>query len=163
MPDQKFQEEQRFRQWWLWLILLCMNLIPIGGLLSKINNPLSTRVTITGMVIFLCTTLGLSLFFFMIKLTTEVNAKHICIKFSPFGIRKEIAWTDIKKHEVVEYGFVGGWGIRLGTKYGTVYNIKGKHGLSLELDNGTKLLIGSQKSEELDYYLKSLSDAASLH
>ena len=160
MAVQYFHEVQKFKQWWLWVILFFFNLIPIGGLVSKIQDPLSARASIAGLVVFLSTTLLLTLFFFLIKLETKVTSKNICLSFFPFGINKEIEWNDIEKHEVINYGFVGGWGIRLGTKYGTVYNIKGKHGLSLELKDGTKMLIGSQKSEELEYYLKSNSDAS---
>lgn len=56
---------------------------------------------------------------------------------------------DIKSAKVVNYGFVGGWGIRLWTAYGTVYNIKGNKGLAIELFNGEKFLIGTQKENEL--------------
>lgn len=42
----------------------------------------------------------------------------------------------------MDYGFVGGWGICLGIKYGIVYNIKGRIGLVLELMDGKKYCIG---------------------
>ena len=45
------------------------------------------------------------------------------MSFIPF-VKKRIKWTEIKKAEVVNYGFVGGWGIRLSIEYGTVYNIR---------------------------------------
>jgi hypothetical protein len=69
-------------------------------------------------------------------------------------IKKTTNWTEIKKVEVVNYGFVGGWGIRLWTKYGTVYNIKGNKGLAIELFNGKKYLIGTQKEIELNEIVK---------
>ena len=48
----------------------------------------------------------------------------------------------------MNYGFVG-YGIRLGSKYGTVYNMKGNRGLAIELNNGKKFVIGTQKEMEL--------------
>ncbi len=46
--------------------------------------------------------------------------------------------------------WICGWlGIWLFTKYGTVYNTRGNKGLALELKNGKKFLIGTQKMEEL--------------
>lgn len=70
-------------------------------------------------------------------------------------MRKSVEWEDVKQAKVVDYGFVGGWGIRFGTEYGTVYNIKGKKGLAIELNNGKKFLIGTQKEEELNEVLQS--------
>lgn len=52
--------------------------------------------------------------------------------------------------KVINYGFVGGWGIRLWTKYGTVYNVSGNKGLFIKLKNGKTMVIGTQKSQELE-------------
>jgi len=87
-------------------------------------------------------------FFWSMKLETGINNEMIKIRFFPF-VNKTIIWNDVKSAEVLKYGFVGGWGIRLGTKYGTVYNISGDKGLALELKNGKKILIGTQREEEL--------------
>ena len=59
--------------------------------------------------------------------------------------------------EIVNYGFVGGWGIRLWTKYGTVYNMRGNKGLAIALTDGNKFLIGTQKPEELTAILEKIS------
>jgi len=52
----------------------------------------------------------------------------------------------------------GGWGIRYGS-IGKAYNVSGNRGVQLELLNGERILIGSQKPEELaaaiDLALKS--------
>ena len=55
-----------------------------------------------------------------------------------------------------DYGFVGGWGVRMWTKYGTVYNTKGSKGLLVELNNGKTFVIGTQKEDELKMFLKDL-------
>jgi len=55
---------------------------------------------------------------------------------------------------VVDYGFVGGWGVRWWTKFGTVYNVMGRIGLAIELKNGKKLLIGTQKKTEVGAIVK---------
>ena len=62
----------------------------------------------------------------------------------------------MKTYQIVDYGFVGGWGIRMGTKYGTVYNTRGKTGLALTLLNGTRYCIGTQKEGELADFLKDI-------
>ena len=72
-------------------------------------------------------------------------------------VKKRVNWKEIKTAEIVNYGFVGGWGIRLWTKYGTVYNMKGNKGLAIALTDGNKFLIGTQKPEELTAILEKIS------
>ena len=96
------------------------------------------------------------IFFRIIQLRTKIDEQNINIKFYPL-INKTIKWSEVKSANIVNYGFVGGWGIRLWTNYGTVYNIKGNMGLALELKNGKKLLIGSQKIDDLKSYINSIN------
>jgi len=60
----------------------------------------------------------------------------------------------------VHYGFVGGWGIRLFTAYGTVYNMRGAKGLAIRLKSGKKFLIGSQRSEVLNQFIEQFPQKA---
>nr|WP_315263057.1 hypothetical protein [uncultured Flavobacterium sp.] len=46
----------------------------------------------------------------------------------------------------MNYKFLG-FGVRLFTSYGTVYNTKGDTGLAIELKCGKKILIGTQKGD----------------
>ena len=94
--------------------------------------------------------------FIAMKLKSKIDHDKIELSFFPF-VKKTIKWTEIKKAEVVNYGFVAGWGIRLSAKYGTVYNIKGNKGLAIELLNGNKYLIGTQKETEMDEIVKKAS------
>ncbi len=79
-------------------------------------------------------------------LKTEIDLNEIRFSFVPF-VKKRIKWSEIKKAEVVNYGFVG-WGIRLSFKYGIVYNIKGNRGLAIELRDGKRFVICTQKEAE---------------
>jgi len=90
------------------------------------------------------------------KLKTSIDKNGIQMIFFPFT-RNRVEWNEIQDTKVVNYGFVGGWGIRLWTKYGTVYNMKGNKGLAIELKNGKKFLIGTQKEVELNNVLKKIS------
>ncbi len=153
----EFKEEQKFTQWWLWLTLIGIGIIPIFGIYKQIilgekfgNNPMSDL----GLIIFCVFIFGLIALFMVMKLETEIDQTKIRIKFFPF-VNKRVNWTDIKKAEIVNYRFVGGWGIRLYTKYGTVYNTKGKKGLAIELLNGGKILVGTQKEAELNKVIEN--------
>ncbi len=141
----EFTEEQRFNQWWLYLILVAVAVLP---LLFKPKSEVGLFIH----VMFVCL---LFAFFLMMKLETSIDKNGIRMRFFPF-VKKEFQWSEIQKAKVVNYGFVGGWGIRLFTKYGTVYNIRGNKGLAIELENGKKFLIGTQKEEELQKFIIGL-------
>lgn len=147
----KFKEHQKFTQWWLWVVLIVIGFLPIIGIYKQLitdenfgSKPMSNiELGLVSLLVF-----GVIVLFWLIKLETEINSNEIRMRFFPF-IKKKVLWKDIKNAKVVNYGFVGGWGIRLWTAYGTVYNIKGNKGLAIELLNGEKFLIGTQKENEL--------------
>jgi len=152
----KFTEKQRFTQWWFWAILLAIGSIFIYGIYKQVilgttfgDKPMSN----VGLLISTLAYLILTLFFLSLKLVTKIDERGIRYYFFPF-IKKEVKWTEIKKAEVLTYDFVG-WGIRLSSKYGNVYNIKGNKGLAIELINGEKILIGTQKQEEIKGHIKT--------
>ena len=95
-------------------------------------------------------------FFWKMELRTNINNEGIKIKFFPFT-NKEIKWEEIEQVKVINYGFVGGWGVRFGTKHGTIYNTDGRFGLALELKNGKKLCIGTQNEKELNKLIEEAS------
>ena len=155
----EFKEEQKFNQWWLWLILIPMGVLPLIGIYKQLilgeklgDNPISD-ISLLIFSIIMFSLIGL---FLIMKLKTSIDKNGINMHFFPF-IKKSVDWQQIKNVKVVNYGFVGGWGIRLWTKYGTVYNMKGNKGLAIELLNGKNFLIGTQKPEELTAMLEKIS------
>lgn len=86
------------------------------------------------------------------NLTIEVRPDGLYFRFFPLhrSFRK-IASEDLAGYEVRTYSPLkdyGGWGIRYGRR-GKAYNVSGNRGVQLEFSNGDKLLLGSQKPEEL--------------
>lgn len=154
----QFSEKQKFTQWWIWLILLGIGILPLIGIYKQLylgepfgDKPLSDN----GLIVFTVFIFAFIAFFWVMQLRTDINQQEVKMYFFPF-LKKTIKWSEVKSAQIVNYGFVGGWGIRLWTKYGTVYNIKGKMGLALELKNNKKILIGTQKADELKAFLNSL-------
>ena len=83
-------------------------------------------------------------------MVTAVDRAGISLRFFPFG-KEEIAFADIAEAAARSYSAVGeygGWGVRSGGK-GKAYNVSGDRGVQLVLRNGTRLLIGSQRADEL--------------
>jgi hypothetical protein len=155
----KFTEIQYFRQWWLWIFLIGLAVFTLYVFYKQLilgvpfgDKPMSDLGLMVYTVFVAC---FIAMFYFM-RLKTEINKEEIKIHFAPFT-KKTIPWDDVQQSELITYGFVGGWGIRLGTKYGTVYNIKGNKGLALELKSGKKLMIGTQREDELKELLNKVS------
>ena len=151
----KYQEEQSFNQPWLIVLLLLIMLIPVVGIIYQVElgkqfgtNPVSDVGLFIMLIAF---SLPLLLLRF-IKLDTRIDPHGIYYRFSPFS-GKKLTWEEIETAEVLDYGFIGGWGIRLPTKYGTAYNVRGRKGLALILKNGKKILIGTQNPEKLRAHL----------
>lgn len=145
-----FKERQYFNQWWVWLFLIVMLALPLYGLYVQLiegrpwgNNPMSDL----GLLIFAFSMVAFVYFFRWIRLDSVCDNDGISIRFRPF-ISKRIPWNEINQARIVNYGFVG-YGIRLGSKYGTVYNVAGKYGLAVETRNGKKFVIGTQRPDEL--------------
>ena len=155
----EFKEEQKFTQWWLWIILIGIGVIPIFGIYKQLilGEQFGTKpMSDLGLILFGILIFGLIGFFASMRIKTEIDDKEIRMNFFPL-VKKKVNWKEVKSAEIVDYGFVGGWGIRPGTKYGTVYNTKGNKGLAIELLNGKKFLIGTQKETELYEIVKKAS------
>ena len=146
-----FNEKQKFTQWWLWFILIAVGVSPLIGIYTQLiqKKPFGdSPLTDTGLIIYTITIFAIIILFLALTLRTKITIKGIQMNYFPF-VKKEILWTEIKTAEVVNYGFVGGWGMRWGTAYGTVYNTKGNKGLAIALHNGKTFVIGTQKEDEM--------------
>jgi ABC-type tungstate transport system substrate-binding protein len=159
-----FREQQSFRQPWLWIVFACVS-IPVAALLGYgiyqqivLGQPFGNRplgdtplMVIFGGVLLLHT-LVIALFWYA-RLDTEVTRDEVAIRFRPFHLRpRRIALKDITDARARQYsaiGEFGGWGIRIGMR-GWAYNVSGDHGVQLTLVSGRRILIGSQRSEELE-------------
>lgn len=148
--DLLFYEKQRFNQWWLWLIIggtfFITSVIPFCFGPTNINWVGASLLIVLGVLILLI--------FITARLETTITEQSLVVHFKPW-VRKEWQWEDIKEAHPIDYGFIGGWGIRLWTNYGTAYNIRGSKGLHIKIDK-KDYLIGTQKFEELSRVIQQL-------
>jgi hypothetical protein len=154
-----FKETQRFNQWWHYL-LFSLTFIPILYSLYRcweIKEYKGFFITMGLMLVVL-------LFIFSMRLDTEIKEEGIYVQFFPFHLRRRFYPKDsIQEIFVREYKPIleyGGYGIRYSFP-GKAYNIQGKWGLQLVFKDGRKLLIGTQKVEELEDILKRWKESAS--
>ncbi len=157
-----FVEEQRFRKWFL-VPIIALPLIGIIILSVQKNNELQTSnsESFWGILISVSIILAVIIFIVSMKLTTKVDEKGIHYQFYPIHfVKKFIDWRDIDKCYIRKYNSLRefhGYGYRIrpfGKNKGVAINVSGNYGLQLELKNGKRLLIGTQKQEQLKITLE---------
>jgi len=145
-----------------WLYQLWWALLPIGGValfawygfIQQIilgqpvgDNPAPNWAM---GVLWLLFGIGLPALWFLARLVVEVREAYLYIHYAPF-LTREIPWEAIRGWEARTYKPIrefGGWGIRWW--FGkTAYSVSGNQGVELELNDGKRLMIGSQKAEAL--------------
>ncbi len=159
-----FSEKQRFNQWWVWVLMIGINGFILTGIYFKLQNDAaiaSEEVDNTSLVIVACVSILFTFIFFLFRLDTQIKADGIYVRFWPLRFKyRHYSWENLGKIYVREYsplGEYGGWGIRYTfSGAGKAYNISGKIGLQLEFTDGKKLLIGTQKGEEIKEILSHL-------
>jgi len=148
-----FSEVQKFRQWWLWLILI-LAAVPLLGILAYqviTGNPVGDKPASNGSLIIIVLVIGLPLLlgFYYFKLFTIVEKDTIYYGFGVKGNKlNEIRLSDIASMDVIPYKSYG-YGMRLSRDFGTIYNTSGGMGLFITKTSGEKLLIGTKRPEEL--------------
>lgn len=159
-----FTERQRFRQWWLWFILLGINGLFLFGVIKQVvggepygDKPMSN----TGLIITTALTVFLTFLFVSFRLETIIRKDGIYVRFFPFHLKfRHYAWETLTKCYVRQYAPIaeyGGWGLRYGFMgKGKALNVSGNKGLQLEFTDNKKLLIGTNKPDELTEILKKL-------
>ena len=150
----RYREEQRFRQWWIWLLIGLLAALQWWGFVQQIllGQPWGDRPAPDWMMILLWLAfgIGMPLFFLYLRLTVIVMDDVIDIHFRPLT-RRTIPVADVIQVEARTYSPLreyGGWGIR-GLGSNRAYNVSGNQGVELTLFGGRKALIGSQRAEEL--------------
>jgi hypothetical protein len=158
-----FREVQRFRQWWLWLVIIIGPLTIWYSSYRRLilGEHYGKKQTPDGLVVplWLLIGIGLPLLFYSARLITEVRTDGIYIRFFPFHLSfLRFAFDSIKACEARTYspiGEYGGWGIRYSWN-GKAYNVSGNQGVQLELNNGKRILIGTQHPLDFMSALRSL-------
>ena len=162
--DYIFKEQQRFKQWWLWLIILSIDGILTYGVVQQLilGKPFGEQpMSDTGLMLAVALSLALTVFSFSIRLETRITRDSIAVRFFPVHLKYKVySWDRFSKVYVRKYSPLkeyGGWGLRFSISgKGKAYNVSGNQGLQLKFTNGKKLLIGTRKSEELSSALNEI-------
>jgi len=163
----KFKEVQKFKQIILWLVVIIPSGVLLYGVIQQVifgkpfgDQPVSD---ISLIMMFVLIGLGLPVLFYHSKLITEVREDGIYFKFVPFHFKThKFLLKDIDKYYIRNYSPIkeyGGWGIRFGPM-GKAYNLYGNTGMQLELKNGKRILLGTQRPDEFKQAMDDVFEAA---
>ncbi|PHI20586.1 hypothetical protein CEQ90_07490 [Lewinellaceae bacterium SD302] len=142
-----YRENQKFNQWWLWLLMLGTLGLAIWSGYEAYAGTGDLAPFIVAALVGGLTAISLA----VITLRTTVTKEGIEIALLPFSKRR-IFRSEIERAFVREYSPIreyGGWGYRIGAA-GKAYNVSGKFGLQLVLKDGEKILVGTQQPEALE-------------
>lgn len=156
-----FEERQHFRQIWLWVLMAGVNGIFIYGIIQQIilgkpfgDKPASDAVLLITSLFLLAMTAGLMI----MRLDTRITSDSIDVRFYPVHRSfRHYSWPSLQYCYVRKYNFLeyGGWGIR-GIGNHRALNISGNKGIQLVTIDGLKLLIGTQKMDNVRKILLDL-------
>jgi hypothetical protein len=158
-----FEEVQRFDQLWFRLLLGALAaaglyFIIAGSYIQLVqgipfgNKPLPDMGLVAVNVLFFLLGVALPVALMRLKLEVRLDRHALIARYWPLAVRK-IPLPKIKSWEARTYRPIrdyGGWGVRYSlTQRHWVYNVKGNRGVLLELADGKKFMLGSQRAEEL--------------
>lgn len=155
-PSVVYREEQNFA-WWVYASIAFMVALGLFFGLGTRGHAAAGVPAHGGLEIPIVLVVGLLLPAVLIvgvlRMTTEVDPTEIRIWFGWVPtFQKSFPIAGLSRVEVVSYRPIveyGGWGIRVGRSGERAYNARGNRGVRLTLVDGSTILIGSQRPEEL--------------
>jgi hypothetical protein len=158
-----FKETQRFNQKWIIILVSIPVLITLWGIVQQIvlgkpfgNNPAPDWVLLLSLLVPLLI-IG---FIFGLALHTRIDKNGIYYRFAPIHRHERwIRWSEVKDAYVRKYKPIsefGGWGFRMGGRSGKALNTSGNMGLQILFRDGKRLLLGTQKPDEVKRVLEKL-------
>jgi hypothetical protein len=156
-----FTETQRFRQPWLWALTAVPSVavaVFLGWALYQQvvrgepfgDQPASDAVLLAIALPSIFVIAFIVWMLYAVRLVTEVRSDGLAVRFWP-GRWRHHAYSEIVAFEAVTVRPIrdyGGWGVRF--KRGErAYLVNGNRGVRLELADGKRVMIGSQRPDDL--------------
>jgi hypothetical protein len=142
-----FREVQPLRRQRLFaVILIVVAVIVLASLLS------SGASTLWGAVIALGSLGLVAALILAASLETTVDRDVITVAFHFLWPKRRIPISEVRKAEATKYSPLldyGGYGVRLGFR-GWAWSVSGDEGVLVETNDGSRLMIGSQRPKELE-------------
>ena len=142
-----FQETQRFRQIWIWALLLGITGISLSSIFFMERE---APLTFSDIAFPIGMLLLLNLLFLSFKLSTRIEEDRLSFRFFPFTRWRSYPLDAIDAIELVEYNGLweyGGWGIKWNGDTWS-YTTGGKWGVIVKTTD-KKFLLGTQQPEQI--------------
>lgn len=163
-PVAIYREEQWFA-WWVYALVaggFAVGATVVALVWSQMRQEMATAdgwARLVPLAMFASVVVPPFVFFGLLKMTTEVTPGGLTIWFGILpAYRYAVPGPNIKSAKAVQYRPLldcGGWGIRRSRSGHRVFTAKGNRAVEVELTDGHRLLIGSQRPDELAAMLDS--------
>lgn len=177
-----YREEQRYTQWWVWLLLAAGSMAAVVpfwyGMYLQLelgqpwgDKPMSDNQLVVTAILMTLFVAGIILLFRLQKLEIIITDEGIRYRFLPF-IRKERlikpseieSWTVEKYSPLKSYGgygirkSFGKFGIHRRSKSDKAYIVYGNLGLRLKFKNGTSLTMSTLRKDAMIHAMQKMMD-----
>ncbi|UOQ99064.1 hypothetical protein MUN81_06115 [Hymenobacter sp. 5317J-9] len=151
-----FQERQSFVRHWV--LLLFVPVVVITVLLLTVPPKSGFPLTWPGLIGPVVGVAGVALLL-TLRLDTRIDKAGAHYRLFPLQWQwRTQSWPNVARAYVRSYDPLseyGGWGLK-GTSRNRAYNMAGHQGLQLELTDGRRLLLGTQRPAEVAQVLQEL-------
>ena len=163
-PMSEFREQQQVHVWCVpplllagvaWVAIMAPSLFHSDLVNHHASDSLAWSIPAVG--------IGLPVLVFLVmKLTVAVDEDGVHIRYRPF-VRRKIPFDEIQSFRVRRFRPIrefGGWGIRRAPGRRRAYTVTGDRGVELYLADGSSLMLGSRRPDELAAALRGYADPA---
>jgi hypothetical protein len=158
MHGRIFKEEQNYKGTWVMYLVLMLE-IPMLVLVTTLvsTSDMDKKEGVLGIFFILLVMIGVLALIFNLTLETRIDGNGIQYRYFPLIKWRKIPKQQIRSATVISFNPLtdhGGWGIK-GNKTTKAYTVIGNSGLSIDLGEKKKILIGTQKPEELGEFIEN--------
>ena len=150
-----YRDTQRTKPWWVWGLVLGLGALAWATFVAQVGmgREVGPRPAPDWGVWLVAGVIGVGLpaLVASLRLTFEVDDRELRCRFRPL-MRRRVPLDRIASAEVRDYRPIleyGGWGIRWAPRRGWVYSLSGDRGVQLVLTDGRRLLLGTDRPEQL--------------
>ena len=148
---ERFRETQRLGQHRLIGVLVVAEPVFMGLIFLALALTVARSAWATLLAVWVGTGVVLPLLITRLRMTTVVARGTLVVRWIPVYV-KRVPLADVQTAEPIRYDPIrdaGGWGVKRSRKHGLVLNVYGYHGVRLTYAGGRRLLVGSQRADEL--------------
>jgi hypothetical protein len=155
----RFVENQRFTQWYLWVILLVPVAISIGMMAFFLSRVSIWSRQLHVLLVALALPLATPILFLVMRMNVVLTGERLTVRFFP--VRRRIDLADIASFRVITYSVrdFGGWGMKWARDGAMVLNVSGNRAIRIDRRSGKSLIIGTQRADDFAAALEELGVA----